>query len=214
MFEFLAISIGYLLGSFPSGYIIGRLMRGIDIRKVGGGNAGALNTTREVGLVPGLVVLVIDIGKGALAVQIARITGIAGIWIFAAGFAAVLGHIFPVYLKFRGGRGAATTMGVFLVLAPVALACTLPVLIAVIVVTSNVTLGITAGMVLYPLFLWIFGFPVALIIESIILAVFVGLLYLPVALSSYRRARGLKDFILEKNYKPWQSKKSDRHCSG
>ncbi len=210
MFELLAIITGYLAGSFPSAYIIGRLSRGIDIRCVGGGNPGALNTAREVGLVPGLIVLVIDTGKGALAVQIARLMNIADLWIFAAGFAAVLGHIFPVYLKFKGGRGAATTLGVFLALAPVALACTLPALIAVIVFTSNVTLGIAAGMVLYPLFLWIFGFPVDLIIETISLAIFVGLFYLPVALRSYRRAGRLRDFIMEKNYKPWQSRKSNR----
>ncbi|MCR4393347.1 MAG: glycerol-3-phosphate acyltransferase [Dehalococcoidales bacterium] len=207
MIEFLAILTGYLLGSFPSSYVIGRLVKGIDIRQVGGGNAGALNTAREIGLVPGLIVLVIDIGKGALAVQLARIMGAGGIWIFAAGFAAVLGHIFPVYLKFRGGKGAATTLGVFLSLAPVALVCTLPVLIAIIAVTSNVTLGIASSMVLYPMFLWIFGSPIALIIESICLAVFVGLFYLPVALRSYRRMGRLKDFILERNYKPWQSKK-------
>jgi len=214
MIEFLAILTGYLLGSFPSAYVIGRLVKGIDIRQVGGGNAGALNTAREVGFVPGLIVLVIDIGKGALAVQLARIMGAGSIWVFAAGFTAVLGHMFPVYLKFRGGKGAATTIGVFLALAPVALVCTLPVLIAVIAVTSNVTLGIASSMVLYPLFLWVFGFPVVLIIESICLAVFVGIFYLPVALRSYRRVGRLKDFILERNYKPWQSKKRDRRQTG
>jgi len=214
MIEFLAILTGYLLGSFPSAYVIGRLVKGIDIRQVGGGNAGALNTAREVGFVPGLIVLVIDISKGALAVQLARIMGAGSIWVFAAGFTAVLGHIFPVYLKFRGGKGAATTIGVFLALAPVALVCTLPVLIAVIAVTSNVTLGIASSMVLYPLFLWVFGFPVVLIIESICLAVFVGIFYLPVALRSYRRVGRLKDFILERNYKPWQSKKRDRRQTG
>ena len=113
-----AIVIGYLLGSIPFAYITGRLIKGVDIRQVGGGNMGALNVAREIGPLPGLMVLIADIGKGALAVLIANWLGLPLIWILIAGFAAVVGHNLPIFLRFKGGKGAATTLGVLFALTP------------------------------------------------------------------------------------------------
>ena len=170
---------------------------------------GALNTIREIGLATGLLVLLIDVAKGAGAVLIARALGVSPIWIYLAGFMAVVGHCWPVFLKFRGGKGAATTMGVYLALAPPAFACCIPVLLAVIFFTSNVTLGLAAGIALFPLFLWIFGYPVELIVYAILTAIFLGLRYLPTAHRGMKKADGVKDFIIEKNYKPWQTRKTN-----
>ena len=114
----LAVVIGYLLGSIPFAYIAGRLIKGVDIRRVGGGNVGALNTMREIGVAAGWAVLVADIAKGLVAVLIAQWLGLSVIWVFAVGFAAVAGHNWPVFLKFRGGKGVATAMGVLLTLVP------------------------------------------------------------------------------------------------
>ena len=107
-----AIVIGYLLGSIPFAYIIARMKKGVDIRDVGGGNVGALNTYREIGPIWGISVLATDIIKGVLAVMVARWLGLSIEWICVAGFAAVIGHNWPIFIKFKGGKGAATIMGV------------------------------------------------------------------------------------------------------
>lgn len=114
----IAILIGYLLGSIPVAYIIAKLRKGIDIRKVGVGNMGAGNVMREVGLWEGVVVALVDIGKGAAAILVAQALGVSQPWLLAAGFAAILGHCFPFSIGFRGGQGVSTIIGVFLVLVP------------------------------------------------------------------------------------------------
>ena len=103
--EIIAIALGYLLGSIPMAYIVGHLKKGGDIRQMGGGNMGALNTMREVGMSAGIAVLIVDIAKGLVAVLIAGWLGLSPIWIFMAGFAAIAGHNWPIILGFRGGRG-------------------------------------------------------------------------------------------------------------
>ncbi|MDD5701725.1 MAG: glycerol-3-phosphate acyltransferase [Dehalococcoidales bacterium] len=209
MLEALTIIISYLLGSFPTAYIAGKLTHGVDIRRIGGGNMGALNAIREIGLATGLLVLLVDIAKGAGAVLIAKSLGVSPIWTYVAGFLAIIGHCWPVFLKFRGGKGAATAIGVYMALAPLAFACCLPVLLAVIYFTSNVTLGLTAGIALFPLFLWVFGHPLELLVYAILTAVFLGIRYIPTARRGMKKAGSVKDFIIEKNYKPWQTRKPD-----
>jgi len=111
-----AIAIGYLLGSIPGAYIMSRLCRNIDIRDVDTGNVGTASTLRAIGIWQGIIVLFIDVGKGALSVLIAQWLGVSLPWIAATGFAAFMGHNFPVYIGFRGGQGVATLIGIFLVL--------------------------------------------------------------------------------------------------
>jgi acyl phosphate:glycerol-3-phosphate acyltransferase len=90
----------------------------VDIRQLGTGNAGAMNTVREVGLLPGIALLLLDVVKGSHAVFIAQWLGISLIFVFIDGFAVVAGHNWPLFLKFKGGRGTATTLGVLLALTP------------------------------------------------------------------------------------------------
>lgn len=203
----LATIIGYLLGSIPSAYIAGRLVKGIDIRQVGGRNVGALNVMREIGTASGVAVLIADIAKGSLAVLIAQWLGVSTLFVFIAGFAAIVGHDWPVFLKFRGGKGAATTLGVLLALAPLELAIALAILVVVVLFTSNITIGLTAGLVLMPLILWLFGEANSLIFYSLALAVFCGLRYIPTARRGWAGASRKKDFFVEKRYTPWQTKR-------
>ncbi len=117
MVELAAIFLAYILGSIPWGYIVGRLARGIDIRDVGDGNTGAANVFREVGPKAGVAVGLADMSKGMAAVLVAQQAS-AGLTPLVAGVAAVLGHAWPVFAQFRGGRGAATALGVLLSLMP------------------------------------------------------------------------------------------------
>ena len=114
----LAIPVSYLLRSIPSAYIAGRLVKHVDIRDVGDGNMGAANTFREVGFIPGLMVALVDVGKGISAVLLTKGLGLPDILVYIAGVAAVLGHDYPIFLQFRGGRGASTAIGVLLALMP------------------------------------------------------------------------------------------------
>ena len=122
----LVVPLGYLLGSFPSGYLAGQWCAGVDIRQLGSGSTGATNVLRQVGKGPALVVFLVDVFKGSAAVIVAR--GLLGAgaygWLVAAGLAALAGHIWPIWLGGKGGKAVATGLGLFLGLAwPVGLAC-------------------------------------------------------------------------------------------
>lgn len=205
--EALAIIIGYLLGSIPFAYVAGRLIKGIDIRRVGGGNVGALNVMREIGTVTGLAVLLADIGKGLLAVVIARWLGVSLIFVFIAGFAAVAGHGWPVFLRFKGGGGAATTLGVLLALAPVEFAISFAIMVIVVFVTSNFRLAIGVGLAVLPLVIWQFGGEGSLIIYSLALSLFLGLRNILTFKRELASMRDKKDLIIDKQFTPWQTRK-------
>jgi glycerol-3-phosphate acyltransferase PlsY len=113
-------AIAYLLGSIPFGLLLSRAVAGVDVRKVGSGNIGATNVARAAGKWPGALTLLLDVAKSALPILAARKAlgpGHPG-WVVAVGLSAFAGHLFPVYLRFRGGKGVATGFGVFLVLSP------------------------------------------------------------------------------------------------
>jgi glycerol-3-phosphate acyltransferase PlsY len=114
--ETVAVVLGYLIGSIPSAYIIGRLVGKIDLRKEADGRISASVVHKKLGVIPFLLVVVMDVGEGALAVLIAGMLTESLIAVMIAGFAAVVGHNWPVFLKFKGGLGATTTYGVLLAL--------------------------------------------------------------------------------------------------
>lgn len=113
----LVLAAGYLIGSIPFGYLAARLCK-IDIRRHGSGNIGATNVLRVLGPVPGAIVFILDMAKGTLPVLAMRQVSPDPLWIVLAGAAAILGHTFPVFLKFKGGRGVATGLGLLLGIAP------------------------------------------------------------------------------------------------
>ena len=148
------VIVAYLIGSIPFGYLIVRGKIGADIRQTGSGGTGATNVSRRAGKVAGVLTLVLDALKGSAAVLIAELTH--SDWIIAAAAIAVLvGHIFPVWLGFRGGKGVATGAGVFLVLAPVALLCAGVLFLAVVFFTRYVSLGSIVAAATIPLFVWL-----------------------------------------------------------
>ena len=203
----LAIVIAYLLGSIPCAYIAGRLVKGVDIRQVGGGNVGALNVMREIGTAAGFAVLFADMAKGLLAVLIAQWLGLPLLFVFIVGFAAVVGHSWPVWLGFKGGQGGATAMGVLLALVPIEFAISFAIIVLVVLVTSNFRLGMGVGFVFLPLIIWLFGGEVSIIVYSIALPLFCGLKSIPTLKTAMAGVGSKKDLIVDRQYKPWQRKK-------
>jgi glycerol-3-phosphate acyltransferase PlsY len=135
------LPVAYLLGSIPTAFLLVRLIGRGDVRTIGSGNVGATNALRAAGWRAGLAVLAIDVTKGVLAVTLMRQATDAPAWIAAAGFAAVVGHCFPVWLSFSGGKGVATAVGAFAMVAPAALAVAAAVWLAVMIASRYVALA-------------------------------------------------------------------------
>jgi len=155
MDKILLVVAAYLLGSIPFGYLIVRGKSGADIRETGSGGTGATNVSRRAGKAAGVLTLLLDAAKGCVAVLIARAV-VGNDWVIAAAaIAALVGHIFPVWLGFRGGKGVATGVGIFLVLAPIALLCAGVVFVAIVVFTRFVSLGSLTAAVLIPVLVWV-----------------------------------------------------------
>lgn len=169
----LALICAYLIGSFPSAYIIGRARKGVDIRKVGSRNVGAMNVFYKVGFWEGVLVLAVDIGKGAAAVALARWLGVPMIAELCAGAAVVIGHGFPIFLKFRGGRGGATCIGVLAILMPWGIPANVAIFGLVLLFTRYPTLSYSVAFLCYPFIAWLVYHQWVLIVFS------VGILLLP-----------------------------------
>ncbi len=155
------LAIAYLLGSIPFGYILVRIFRKEDIRATGSGNIGATNVARSGGKGLGILTLLLDLLKGYAAVLLAAhfapgTPGFPSDLAVAAGIAAILGHVFPVWLGFKGGKGVATAFGVFIAIAPLAALCALGVFVVVFAITRYVSLASILAAVMMPPFclLW------------------------------------------------------------
>jgi glycerol-3-phosphate acyltransferase PlsY len=146
----LLVIIAYLLGSISFAVLLVRATTGKDIRAEGSGNAGATNVLRAHGKKLALLVALADVAKGAAAVLLMRLVTADPLWGALAGVAAVLGHVFPIFYAFRGGKGVATAVGAFVVLTPLALLCCLAVFVLVVALTRYVSLGSVIAMVLLP----------------------------------------------------------------
>lgn len=157
----LAVLLSYLLGSLPTAYLVGKLLKGIDIREHGSGNAGATNVFRVVGKGWGIGVLIFDALKGAFAVRVVSSifsTTVVSLPILQliCGMAAIAGHTWTVWLRFKGGKGVAASAGVFIVLAPKAAFCSLGIFIFLFVWKRYVSLSSLGAAVTFPL--WVFAF--------------------------------------------------------
>jgi acyl phosphate:glycerol-3-phosphate acyltransferase len=150
MEEFLAVSVGYLVGSVPFAFMLAR-RRGIDLRRVGSGNVGAANVYRTSGLGIAVTVMLADAGKGAGAVLLAG----GGANAVAAGVAAVIGHVYPIWLRFKGGKGVATAGGAFSVLSPLSTAIAAAAFAMVVLRTRFVSLGSIVATVMLPIVEWL-----------------------------------------------------------
>src|SRR5262245_22586308 len=154
METFLLVLFAYLLGSVPTGYILGSLA-GVDVRKAGSGNVGATNVARVVGKRHGIFTLVADISKGFVPVVIALNLGLTSTATAFVGVAAFLGHLYPVFLRFQGGKGVATALGVFLGLAPWATLILVAIFVLIILATRVVSLGSMTTAASAPIVFWL-----------------------------------------------------------
>jgi glycerol-3-phosphate acyltransferase PlsY len=146
-----AIALGYLLGSLPFGYWLARLTTGRDVREIGSGSTGATNVARAAGWTTGAATLALDAGKGVAAAALAAWLAGDVRWAAAAGVAAIVGHSFPVFLRFRGGKSVATGLGVFAYLTPLAAGAALAVWAVAVAIGRRVSLGSVLAAAAYPL---------------------------------------------------------------
>ena len=169
----LLLALGYLLGSMPNGYLAGRWLKGIDLRQCGSGSTGATNVLRNVGKGPALVVFLLDVGKGAIAVLLAKSFGLND-WVqVLAGLAALAGHIWPMWLGWKGGKAVASGLGMFLGLAwPVGLAC-FGFFMAVISISRIVSLSSVVAAIGLPVLMLISGGSSAYLVVSLVASVLV-----------------------------------------
>ena len=152
--------LAYLLGSIPFGYLIVQWQKGIDVRSTGSGGTGATNVMRNLGIAGFVVTFVLDVGKGILAVTLAVwLTSGNPKWVALSSVAAVVGHCFPAWLKFRGGKGVATGVGVFLGLAPLQVALVLVIFAVVVAVWRYVSLGSIIATAALPVLIYLMKHP-------------------------------------------------------
>lgn len=150
----------YFFGSIPFGLLLAKLFGGTDVRKAGSGNIGATNVVRVAGPLAGILTLLLDAAKGSAAVVLAaRLTNESAMWMMVAGFLALIGHCFPVWLRFKGGKGVATAAGVFLALCPPALLGALLLFILVVAFWRYVSLGSIAAAAAIPLLMYLLWAP-------------------------------------------------------
>ena len=161
-----AIIAAYLIGSIPFALLLARKWGKTDLRQVGSGNLGAANVLRASGVRVGVVVAVLDIAKGAASVALAMRVTAGPVAPAAAAFAAVVGHIYPVWLKFRGGKGVATACGVFSVLTPLAVPPSLAVFLVTVWLTKYISLGSILATIALPSIAYATGAPVAALIAA------------------------------------------------
>lgn len=157
--ELVLVLLAYLLGSLPTALLVVRLMTGEDVRRKGSGNIGGTNALRAAGWKAGVAVTLIDVGKGALSVWLMQRFNPESGWVAAAMLAAVIGHCYPVWLKFRGGKGVAAGFGAFLVLAPLSALAALVVWFVVLVLSRWVALASMVASAVFPLALKLIDSP-------------------------------------------------------
>jgi glycerol-3-phosphate acyltransferase PlsY len=156
--ELLILVLSYLVGAIPFGYIITRLKTGEDIRKRGSGNIGATNVLRTQGAAVGVLTLLLDVAKAVIPVMAARHFGVSPWLPAAAGACAIVGHCYPVYIGFRGGKGAASGFGAFVVIAPIPTLIAVAFFILELLLVGYVSVGSMTGAAVFTVSLWAFHF--------------------------------------------------------
>lgn len=198
----IAIVLAYLIGSFPSAFIIGKLRRGLDIRQVGSRNMGAMNVFYKVGFWWGILTLGLDIGKGALAVAAAwQLTHLVNIQL-AAGLVAVLGHNFPVFLKFKGGKGGASCIGILVYVMPWGIPLYPALFGLFLLITRFPTLSYSFAFLGFPVLAAFVYHSTAYIVFSIVLLLIPLIRYIPRVREMFSRSGGSwKHVAIRKNLK-------------
>ncbi len=169
----LIVVSAYLIGSIPFALLLAKRWGARDLRQVGSGNVGAANVLRASGVAAGVLAAVLDIGKGAASVLLAERMNADGSTLAAAGLAAIVGHIYPIWLRFRGGKGVATACGVFSVLTPLAVPPALVIFLATVWFTQYISLGSILASLALPTFAYVIGSPAPVMIVACVAAVII-----------------------------------------
>ena len=198
----IAILIGYLLGSVSSAYIITRLVKGEDIRKLGGGNAGGRNVFRSVGFWAAVPVIIWDLGKGAGSVAIAYwLLDVpiyeVNIYVLLTGIAVIAGHMWSIYLRFTGGNGLAAAIGALAMIIPWSLLIVFGIMGALSLLTRNPVLSLNIALLSLPLSSWFLEKEWLLVFFSITIIILMILNFVPTALAALADAGGMKHLILQ-----------------
>jgi glycerol-3-phosphate acyltransferase PlsY len=162
----LAVTVAYLIGSIPFALILARRWGTTDLRRIGSGNIGAANVARASGITAGVLVAVLDIAKGAVSVMVAERLNPAGPVPAAAGVAAIVGHVYPIWLRFRGGKGVATACGVFSVLTPLAAPPALGLFLVTVWITKYISVGSVLASVALPPIAYVIGSSASVVVAA------------------------------------------------
>ena len=169
----LPVLLGYGLGSLPLGYLVASRAKGVDLRRVGSGNVGATNAYRSAGLAAALIVILVDVATGASSVFFAARFASGAADPVAAGVAAIIGHVYPVWLRFHGGKGVATACGVFWMLAPLATAVSATAFVIVVWLTRYVSLGSVVATIALPPLAWFTDKSVPVVVGAALAAILI-----------------------------------------
>jgi glycerol-3-phosphate acyltransferase PlsY len=191
--QILLIIFAYILGSIPTGLLLSRALAGKDPRQQGSRNIGATNVMRTVGKALGVITLFGDVLKGLIPVVIALWLVKDQAWIAGTGLAALVGHCFPVYLRFKGGKGVATALGIFLPIAPLAVLFDIVVFAAGVGISRMVSVGSIVAAAGMPILIWLLGYPLPYIVLGICVA----------ALIIYRHQENIKRLLGGRENKFW-----------
>jgi glycerol-3-phosphate acyltransferase PlsY len=172
MTESVVVGLAYLLGSVPTGFILG-YFAGVDVRTSGSGNVGATNVARVAGKWLGLLTLIGDAAKGFVPVFLAREMGLSVAAVGLVALAAFLGHLYPIFLKFRGGKGVATALGALLALAPAATGLLLLIFLIVALAARFVSLASMVAAGASPVAIWLLGYPAPLVVVTLIMGLMI-----------------------------------------
>jgi acyl phosphate:glycerol-3-phosphate acyltransferase len=171
MIAALGFVIAYLLGDIPFGYLLVKVTTGRDVRAAGSGNIGATNVLRTTGRAAGVATLLLDIGKGYLAVWLeGRLTHHDIGWMSGAALAVMIGHSYPAFLRFRGGKAVAAFVGAYLCLTPLPLVAALIVFLAMVAWTRHISLGSTIAAGTFPLAVWLIDHPPGIVMITTVLS--------------------------------------------
>lgn len=196
-----ALLIGYVLGSIPTAYLLTKWKTGKDIRKLGGGNVGGLNTFKEVGIWAAIAVTLIDIGKGAATVAITHCAlNMDKPFVFIAAVGVVLGHNWMPWLKFSGGKGMGATVGALVMIMPIygylmELAIFAGIVVLPLLLTRNVALSMGLGLVALPFLGWLSIHSGLFVVWSLVVGIIIAIKFASTAITVIAKSTSIKDFI-------------------
>ncbi len=198
----------YLIGSFPSAYLVGRWRKGVDIRDVGSHNPGAMNVFYKVGFWWGIVVLLADIGKGAAGVAVAKYLtgadywfGTPYIWQYLAGLFVVLGHNFPVFLKFKGGKGGAACIGILMFLMPWGVPIYLGIFLLLFWILRSPTISYMIAFFSFGFIAWFINHSWEFIVYTLFITMLPLLRYIPRLIEMRKSGGSWKRVVIRKDVK-------------